>query len=204
MWDLILNWPALVALGYDTAVYLVMAVLGTLLFLIRLGFTYFGGGGSDFDLDADFDSDASFSFLSVLSILAFFMGAGWMGLACRLDWGLGRLPTSLIAAGFGFTMMLGASGLSYMARRLNRTIDYDLRTAVGRVARVYLTIPEKGQGHGQVEVSVSGRKKVVRAVSAGPRFEAFTDVTIVGARDDETLVAGPVGQGSSDSRERAT
>jgi hypothetical protein len=192
MWDLLLDWPAVVSLGYDAAVYLVMALVGTLLFLIRLAFTYFGDGGSDFDLDADFDSDASFSFLSVLSILAFFMGAGWMGLACRLDWDLGRLASSLIAAGFGFTMMLAASGLSHLAKRLNLTIEYDLRTAVGRTARVYLTIPEKGQGHGQVEVSVSGRKKIVPAISDGPRFEAFSDVRIIDVRDDETLVAGQV------------
>ena len=192
MWDLILNWPALMALGYDAVVYLVMALAGTLLFLIRLGFTYFGGGGGDFDVDTDFDGDASFSFLSVLSILGFFMGAGWMGLACRLDWGLGRFVSSLIAAGFGFAMMMAASGMSYYARRLDQTIEYDLRTAIGRIGRVYLTIPEKGQGHGQVEVTVSGRKKVIRAVSAGPRFEAFSDVKIVDARDDDTLVAGPV------------
>ena len=192
MWDLLLNWPALMALGYDAVVYLVMAVGGTLLFLIRLGVTYFGGNGGDFDVDADFDSDSSFGFLSVLSILGFFMGAGWMGLACRLDWGMGRFASSFIAAAFGFAMMTAASGMSYYARRLNQTIEYDLRTAIGRIGRVYLTIPEKGQGHGQVEVSVSGRKKVVRAVSAGPRFEAFSDVKIVDARDDETLVAGPV------------
>src|SRR5687767_14245667 len=120
MWDLILNWPALMALGYDAVVYLVMAVVGTVLFLIRLGVTYFGGGGGDFDVDTDFDSDSSFAFLSVLSILGFFMGAGWMGLACRLDWGFGRLASSLIAAGFGFSMMIAASGMSYYARRLNQ------------------------------------------------------------------------------------
>ncbi len=192
MWDVILNWPALLARGYDAMVYVVMAFVGTLLFLIRLGFTYFGGGSGDFDVDADFDSDASFSFLSVLSILGFFMGAGWMGLACRLDWGLGRLTSSLIAAGFGFAMMIAASAMSYGARRLNRTIEYDLRSAVGSIATVYLSIPEKGQGAGQVEVSVSGRRKVVRAVSAGPRFEAFAEVKIVDARDDATLVAGPM------------
>ena len=59
-------------------------------------------------------------------------------------------------------------------------------------ATVYLPIPEKGQGTGQVQVSVSGRKKIVRAVSAGPRFEAFTEVRVVEARDDATLVAGPI------------
>jgi hypothetical protein len=192
MWDLLFDWRALIALGYDTAVYLIIALAGTLLFLIRLAFTYFGGGGGDFEVDGDFDADGAFTFFSVLSILAFFMGAGWMGLACRLDWGLGRLPSSLIAAGFGFVMMLAASGLSVLARRLNLTIRYDLGTAVGRTARVYLTIPEKGQGKGQVEVTVSGRRKVINAVSAGPRLEAFTDVKIVDARDDETLVAGPL------------
>lgn len=192
MWDLLFDWRALIALGYDTAVYLIIALVGTLLFLIRLGFTYFGSGGGDFEVDGDIDADGAFTFFSVLSILAFFMGAGWMGLACRLDWGLGRLPSSLIAAGFGFVMMLAASGLSVLARRLNLTINYDLGTAVGRTARVYLTIPEKGQGKGQVEVTVSGRKKVINAVSAGPRLEAFTDVKIVDARDDDTLVAGPL------------
>lgn len=192
MWDLIFDWRALIALGYDTAVYLIIALIGTVLFLIRLGFTYFGGGGGDFEVDGDFDSDASFTFFSVLSILAFFMGAGWMGLACRLDWGFGRLASSLISAGFGVVMMLLASGLSYMARRLDLTIDYDLRTAIGRTGRVYLTIPEKGQGLGQVEVSVSGRKKVISAVSEGPRLEAFSNVRIVAVRDDDTLVAGPL------------
>jgi hypothetical protein len=113
-------------------VYVVMAFAGTLLFLIRLGFTYFGGGGSDFDLDADFDSDASFSFLSVVSSLGFFMGAGWMGLACRLDWGLGRLSSSLMAAGFGGAMMLAASALSFGARRLDQTNEYDMRGSTVR------------------------------------------------------------------------
>jgi len=89
-------------------------------------------------------------------------------------------------------MMLAASGMSYGARKLNREVEYDLRTAVGRIGRVYLPVPAKGDGHGQVEISVSGRKKIVRAVSAGPRLEAFTDVKIVDARDNDTLIAEPL------------
>jgi hypothetical protein len=188
MWDLIFSWPDLVARGYDAVVYLVMAAVATVLFVVRLAFAMTGSGGSDFEVDADFDSDVSFTVLSVLSILAFFMGAGWMGLACRLDWGFGRLASSLISSGFGLTMMLAASGLSYLVRRLNRDVAYDVRSAIGRTGRVYLTIPEKGRGHGQVEVSVSGRRKVLRAVSAGPQLLAFSDVKIIDARDDETLV----------------
>ena len=191
MWDLLFDWPALAERGADAVVYLVMAVIATLLFLIRLGFSMAGADGGDFDVDGDFDSDASFAIFSVLSILAFFMGAGWMGLAARLDWGLGRLASSFVSAGFGFTMMLAAAGLSHLARRLDRTVEYDLRTAVGRTARVYLTVPAAGQGSGQVEVSVSGRRKILRAISNGPQLEAFSSVTIVGTRDDETLIAAP-------------
>jgi hypothetical protein len=193
MWELLFDWQEVARRGYDALFYLVLAGVGTLLFLIRLGVTMVGGGdGGDFDADTGFDSDASFTVFSVLSILAFFMGAGWMGLACRLDWGLGRLASSFIAAGFGFTMMLAAAGLSWATRRLNRTIEYDVRSAIGRTGRVYLTVPEKGQGLGQVEISVSGRRKVLPATSAAGRLDAFSDVRVVAVRDDETLVVEPL------------
>ncbi len=191
--DVIFDWQQLVDRGTDVAVYFVMGAVGTLLFLIRLAIASFGGGDADFDtdMDAGVDSDASFSFFSLLSILAFFMGAGWMGLACRLDFEMESLASALSATGFGVTMMTLASGLAYGTRRLNKSIEYDMNTAIGRTGRVYLTIPEKGHGHGQVEVSISGRRMVKRAVSSGPKIEAFADVTVVEVQDDETLIVEP-------------
>ncbi len=35
MWDLIFDWPALVERGTDALMYLVMAAVGTLFFLVR-------------------------------------------------------------------------------------------------------------------------------------------------------------------------
>ena len=193
VWDVIFDWSQLVDRGTDVVVYFVMGAVGSLLFLIRLALASFGGGDGDFDtdMDAGVDSDASFSFFSLLSILAFFMGAGWMGLACRLDFELGSLASAFSATGFGLTMMLLASALAYGTRRLNKQIEYDMATAVGRTGRVYLTIPEKGQGHGQVEVTISGRRMVKRAASAGPKIDAFADVTITDVQDDETLIVEP-------------
>ena len=192
MLDLLFDWSNLVEVGADAAAYMVIAVLGTVLFLLRLGLSMFSGGEGDFDTNLDYDADVSFQFFSVLSILAFFMGSGWMGLACRLEWGLGRVPSSLISAGFGFAMMIAASGMAIAMRRLNREVGYDASTAVGHTARVYLTIPEKGKGTGQVEVSVSGRKKVLKAISTGPKLNAFSDVRVVEVRDDETMVVEPL------------
>lgn len=193
MWDQIFDIKSLVERGYDAVGYLVIALIGTILFLIRLGLAMFGGD-ADLDTDGgvDFDTDSAFTMFSTLSILAFFMGTGWMGLACRIDWNIGRLASSLISAGFGLAMMLAASGLTYATRKLNRHIDYDVSTAVGRTARVYLTVPEKGKGHGQVEVVVSGRKKILRAQSHGPELAAFSDVRVLEVRDDETLIVEPL------------
>lgn len=191
--ELLFDWQKLASFGTDVIIYLMMGLVGTGLFVVRLAIALFAGGDAEFDVDVDDvgGSGNAFTFFSLLSILAFFMGAGWMGVACRVDWGLGGFASGLISAGFGFGMMGLASTLMYFTRRLNRNIRYDVNTAVGKTARVYLTIPKKGEGRGQVQVSVSGRRKVMSAISNGAAIDAFTDVLVVETLDDETLVVEP-------------
>ena len=194
MWDVLLNWSELVKLGGDAVTYFLMAAVGTILFLIRLIAALFGGDSGDFDLDPGTEaggSDASFTLFSLLSVMAFIMGTGWMGLAARIDWQLGRPAAAFLSIGFGTLMMLLASGMMYLTRRLNREVTYDVRTAVGRTARVYMTIPANG-GHGKVQVSVSGRLMTLDAVSRGPELAAFADVKVIDTRDDHTLVVEPL------------
>jgi hypothetical protein len=192
MWDLIFDWTALVERGADAVTYFIMAAVGTVLFVLRLVLALFGGDGGDFDTDLDVDTDSSFTLFSLLSVLSFIMGAGWMGLACRIDWGLGRVPSLLIAVGFGTVMMFLASGLMVLTRKLNRNVQYNVRTAIGRTGRVYMMVPAKGQGQGKVEVSVSGRLKVLAAISNGEEIAAFTDVKVIDARDDDSVIVEKV------------
>lgn len=180
--------------GVDVVVYLIMALVGTIFFVLRLLISlFFGGDGSDLDGDlSDIGhADSTFSMFSMLSILAFFMGAGWMGLTCRVDWQLSSMVAALASAGFGFVLMLMASGLMAFARSLNRVVDYDPATAVGHTASVYMTIPEKGEGPGQIKVSVSGRLKMMDAISTGPRIPEFKSVRVVSVRDDGVFVVEP-------------
>ena len=191
--ELLFDWKKLASYGTDVTIYFMMGLVGTALFVIRLAVSLFTGADADFDVADDVDGHGgdSFTFFSLLSILAFFMGAGWMGIACRVDWALGGLLSAFIAAAFGFGMMGLASGLMHLTRRLNQNIRYDVQTAVGRTARVYLTIPKRGEGRGQVQVTVSGRRKVMSAISTGAPINAFTDVLVVETLDDETLVVEP-------------
>lgn len=190
--ELLLDWQNLrLEFGVDAVVYAVLALAGTLLFLLRLGMTLlFGFGETDFDVE-DLDH-GGFPLISILSITSFFMGAGWMGLVARVDWGLEPVPASFASGGFGFFCMLLSASLMFGARKLTQDVTYDVKTAIGRTGQVYMAIPAKGEGAGQVRVSVSGRSMIVSAVSAGPALEAFQDVTVLESRDDQTLVVGPI------------
>lgn len=190
--ELLFNWKNAVDYGTDVTAYLIMALVGTVFFVLRLLLALFVGDAGDGDVGMDADGDSGFSFFSLLSVLAFFMGAGWMGLTCRVDWGLGSFASAVASAGFGTAMMGMASGMMFATRKLNRTVEYDLGTAVGRTARVYLTIPAKGRGRGQVEVDVSGRRKIIEAVSTGEKISQFESVRVVEVRDDGAMVVEPV------------
>jgi hypothetical protein len=192
VWDILWNWSELVQLGGDAVTYFLMAMVGTILFLVRLVLALFGGDSGDFDVDVDSGTDASFTLFSLLSVMAFIMGAGWMGLAARIDWGLSRPVAAVLSVSFGTLMMLVAAGMMRIMRRFAREVTYDVSTAIGRTARVYMTIPAKGAGQGQVQVSVSGRLMTLTAVSAGGELASFTDVRVVGARDDQTLIVAPL------------
>jgi hypothetical protein len=87
--------------------------------------------------------------------------------------------------------MAMASGLMAFARSLNQVVEYDVNTAIGKTASVYMTIPERGKGRGQIKVTVSGRLKMMDAISNGPRIPEFQSVKVLSVGDDGTFVVEP-------------
>lgn len=178
----------------DSTVYFLMGATGSLLFLIRLGtMLIFGGDGGDTDLDVDGDGGVeahggSFTLFSMLSILSFMMGAGWLGLACRMEWGFGPLSAAVMASAFGFFLMLLSSVGMFQMKKLNQVGQYDVRHCVGKIGRVYQRVPGKGQGRGQVQVTVDQRQLTLPAVSTGGEIESFAAVKIVEVQESDTLV----------------
>ncbi|MFN0058843.1 MAG: hypothetical protein ACKVX7_10345 [Planctomycetota bacterium] len=178
----------------DATVYFLMAVSGTLLFLLRFIMMLVGGDHGDFHVETSDMADghgSGFSLFSLLSIVAFMMGAGWMGVACRVEWHFGALVSAALSSGFGFALMLLCSVSMYQMRKFNEVGGYDVKHVVGHVGRVYLRIPAKGQGRGQVEITVDGRRKVLYAVSNNLEIASFTAVRVLGVEADETLVVEP-------------
>ena len=91
--------------------YCLMATLGTSLFILKLVLFIFTGDGEEID------STETFSFLSIQSILAFFRGAGWAGLASKIEWELSSMLSIVASVVFGFLMMLLSRFLSFKKYR---------------------------------------------------------------------------------------
>jgi membrane protein implicated in regulation of membrane protease activity len=153
--------------------FLVCALVGGTLFVIRLGFQFAGmthdfdtggighadgldGAGLDHSPDAGHvDADTSFKLLTFQGLVAFFMMFGLVGLMFDRGFHVGSLLSlaGAFAAGSA-TLWLIAKAMTMMVH-LQSSGTIDLKKAIGEEGTVYLTIPEAGVG--KVQVSVQGR-----------------------------------------------
>jgi hypothetical protein len=185
------------------------AVVGTLLFLLRIGMMTAGlddsdggvdvggldagmdAGGLDGATSADATSDFAFEFISLQAIAAFCMGAGWGGLGAYRGSNLGVTTSVVIAIGSGLLMMWLLYRIMKAVYGLRGSGNISVRDAVGRMAQVYVTIPAAGQGSGQVQVVIRNALRTMTAVSEGPEIPRQASVRVVRANADNTLVVGP-------------
>ena len=181
-------------------VYAWMAIIGTGLFLVKMLMMLMGGDTDmegqfdhvDLDDPAHVDGGESFTLVSIQSILAFVMGTGWLGLASRLEWDLGKFQSSIVAAGFGFIMMMFTSYIFFKMKSLNEVPNTAIdERAIGLTGRAYTNIPKKGDGSGQVEITVHGKMQVLQAFSKYDSIKAFTSVKVVEVDKSGTLTVEP-------------
>lgn len=192
------------------------AILGTLVFLLRIGMMTAGlddsggdggdVGGIDAGVDVDgvnFDggvetgdstSDFAFEFISLQALAAFCMGAGWGGLGAYRGSGLPIPISAAIATATGIGMVWILYRMMKSIWGLRGSGNISIRDAVGRNAKVYVTIPEAGQGSGQVQIVIRNALRTMTAVSNGPELPRQASVQVLKANADNTLVVG-VGAG---------
>lgn len=179
----------------DAPAYFLMAAVGTTLYIIKTILVLTSGDAGDgdlsdsSDLEVDhIDGGATFSLVSLQSILAFFMGTGWIGLACVREWNIENPQAILYSAGFGFLMMLMSAFLTFQIKKLNTNPVSNIKSAAGKTGRAYTNIPEKGSGAGQVEITVDGKQQILQAMSSGEGINAFDAVRVDEVDDSGNLI----------------
>lgn len=163
--------------------YLSCAVIGGILFLIRIFLYIIGGAGADTDIDVDMNGDfhadlsnpgdhpgdahhgaeAGFKLVSVQGVTGFFLMFGLIGLAMARG-GIHDLWTIAGGAGAGFITMLAIAWAMLSMQKLQSSGTLKMENAIGREGKVYLTIPADGTG--KVSVAVQGSLREFEAVAA--------------------------------------
>ena len=166
--------------------YFLLAVVGTILYILKM-LMFFIGGDSDADIEAsDIDGGDNFSIISIQSILAFMMGTGWIGLAAKTDWKMTDGVAMACAAGFGVLMMLFSAFITFKIKGLNSIPKVNYKDIEGAIGRAYTNIPAEGSG--QVEIVVNGSQRVLPARSHDGEINAFDSVVIVSSDESGNLV----------------
>ncbi len=162
-----------------------IAVFSTILFVVKtLIFSIFGGDAEVVsDFTTEFEFETSFDFLSIQSILAFFMGFGWIGLAGLTQWNLRLIPAMAAAVAFGLVLMFGSAYLMFLVKKLNKRVVKNYAACVGSAAKAYTAFHPSGEG--QIEVEVNGRLSIEKALNTTENeIEAFSQVEIIDYKDN--------------------
>jgi membrane protein implicated in regulation of membrane protease activity len=190
----------IMALNAFEKIFLACAVLGGVLFVVRLIMMFVGGdadadaGDGDFDAGGDVDgeadggdTDVAFKLLSFQGITAFFMMFGLVGLAMSRGSGLHYLVSLGGAIAAGLVTVYITDRLFRSFGKLQSSGTLNLKNAVGQEATVYLRI--KPDTPGKVQVAVQGRLKTLDAVSEDKtEIKTDTRVKVVGVQANEVLV----------------
>lgn len=174
-----------ITLGNIWKIYYYIAIFATVLFVIKMAIFAIVGHDSEVvsDFNTEIDMDTSFNFFSTQSIIAFFMGFGWMGYGGLQQLGFTHYKTLLFAIGVGLVFMFVSALLMYWAKRLEQIITKDKTTAVQKVGKAYTNFEPKGMG--QIEIEISGQLSVVEASNLSDvSINAFEQIRVVKVEND--------------------
>lgn len=145
-------------------IFYVVAIVSGVVLALQMVLTLIGAD-TDFDADGmDAGEGGDTGLFSIRTVGAFFTGFGWTGVSMLYNgYGLGAATFAATVVGMIFLGMVLYLMRYMFSLREEGTLDYS--NAIGEVGNVYLPIPPKRKGMGQVEVLVQGRMRTVRALT---------------------------------------
>ena len=182
--------------------FLLCALIGGTLFMIRL-ILQFVGGGSDMDADGDIDidvdmdgdvdvgvggdSDISFKLLSLQGITSFALMFGLVGLAMMRQSGQDAIRALVAATVAGSATFWLMKWIFNKAKVLQSSGNIKMKNAIGKEGDVYLAIPPHGTG--KARVSVQNHLKVWNATTdSNQEIKTGERVRVTGVVSGNVLV----------------
>ncbi len=189
-------------------VFAYFAIPATIILIVQTILVLFGIGDNDLDtgdgldaFDADDFGDGGDGFegagdglalFSIRGIVAFFSVGGWAGIvvAERINSAFISIVIAFIA---GAVALYSVALLFKLAAGLQSKGNLALENAVGKTAKVYITIPGSRAGFGKVTLTFQGRFAECDAVTdEGDALHTGALVTVTGLADASTLIVAPL------------
>ncbi len=179
-------------------IFALIAIPSTLVMLIQTVMLLIGmgdGGEGDVDGDEVFEGDGDGLVLfSVRGVVSTLTVMGWSAVAL-----LETLAPALaiaIAAVLGAATLFGMAFLMRAVAKLQSSGNIDVENAVGKVATVYIPIPEKGKGSGKVTMTLQEKYCELAAITLGSeRMATGALVRVVAVDGTGVLVVEPLVSG---------
>lgn len=184
------SWQAML---FIEKIYWCIAIPFSLLFVIQMVMTFFGGdvdsisASGDADLAVDSDDGIEFQFISIKNLIVFFTIFGWVGIMC-IHSDIGQWLTLLLSTLAGLAMMTVMSAILYFMGKLTESGTLNIKHAVGKTATVYLTIPPKRGGMGQIQVNHQGLRTLDALTDNDEPIVTGAMVEIIGILSNEILI----------------
>jgi hypothetical protein len=193
--------PDWTQVGLFEQVFWVVTIPATVVFLILLALTIFGGeadAGVDVHTDVDggiADGDSiPFQFLSLKNIVAFFAVFGWSGVGF-VHAGLASWLVILLATICGLLMMVLMATLFYLMSKLAESGTLRMKNAVGKLGEVYLVIPANRGGMGKVQLNVQGSLRTLDAITDDlEKIPTSSIIQVLDVIDDQILLVKKQGK----------
>lgn len=173
----------------DEQVFFGIAFLSTGFMAIQLLLNLMGLAAAELDVEVgDVDDPSGLGLLSLRTILAFLVGFGWGGAAMAQE-GY-PLPKSMpIATVSGIIFLLSVFFLMRFLHGLSESGNVEVTDKLkGKSGTVYLKIPSKREGNGQVQILVQGRLREVSAVTDGDEIATGVSVEVLEVLSGDVLL----------------
>ena len=166
-----------------------IALFSTVLFMLKL--VIFAVVGGDMELDIDFDSiteaETSFGFLSVQSILAFFMAFGWCGWASFNYLNIGSKLAITIAIITGLFFMWFSAWLMFNIKKLNKKIVIDINELIGKTGKAYTSFEPKEEG--KIEITLNNKLSILDAINlSDEKINSFSEIKVEKIEDKKIYI----------------
>ena len=183
------------SIGWGLQAFYAIAIPATIIMLVQTLLMMIGGDADDIpdagDADGSIHDDAGLGLISARTVIPFFAGFGWTGVICLKN-GLGMVAAVTIALAAGLALMFAVYGIMRALWGLRESGTLDYHNAVGAIGTVYLPVPPKREGSGQIEVMIQGRRtNAVAFTDADKRLENRSRVRVVEDLGSNTLLVEP-------------